>query len=267
MATSAVGSSRGRGQPDRELDRVVDGDAAAGEIRQRLAPHVEHGVGADQRVAQRRRLLDVELLGAVAVLGVGEVEVAGHAQQLAGRDGRARRRGCRGDVGLQRAEVAPAVEDDRHRLAEGQPARPAARPRPPTSRRAAPGAAAPRLRHRRGCDPRRASGAPSSQVGNVADIFTHSGRSLTIAIWSIAGAGRTPGHPGDAAVRGDRLAAGMRLLYKPFGDHRRAIAARLGPLDVPQPVVADRRRAAARAADRRGRAWARSSPPRRCRRA
>ena len=54
---------------------MVDGDIGAGEIRQRLAPDVEHGVGADQRVTQRGRLIDVQLLGLGPVLGVRQVEI------------------------------------------------------------------------------------------------------------------------------------------------------------------------------------------------
>ena len=73
---------------------------------QRLAPDVEHGVGADQRVAQRGGLLGEEVLGLLAVLGGGEVEVAGHAQQLVLADGVAGAAAAVGDVGLDRPEVA-----------------------------------------------------------------------------------------------------------------------------------------------------------------
>ncbi len=62
---------------------------------QRFAPHIEHHVGAEQRVAQRRRLLDVQPLGLVAVLGVGQVEVARDSQQLAARRRSRPRPGCR----------------------------------------------------------------------------------------------------------------------------------------------------------------------------
>ena len=106
------------GQPDVERDAAVDLDAGAGEVLERLAPDVEHGVGADQRVAQRGGLLGVERLGLVAVLGGPEVEVARHAQQLAGRDRRAGAAAAVGDVGLDRAEVPPAVEDDGQRVAQ-----------------------------------------------------------------------------------------------------------------------------------------------------
>ena len=91
------------------------------EVLQRLAPDVEHGVGRLERVAQRAGLLGVELLGLLAVLGGGEVEVAGNAHQLVGRDGRARPAPAVGDVGLDRAEVAAAVEDHGERLAQRQP--------------------------------------------------------------------------------------------------------------------------------------------------
>jgi hypothetical protein len=100
---------------------VVDRHLAAGEIGQRFAPHVEHGVGSHQRIAQRGRLLDVQLLGRLAVLRVGEIQVARHAQQLPGRDGGAGAAAAGRDVGLQRSEVAPAVEDDRNRLGEREP--------------------------------------------------------------------------------------------------------------------------------------------------
>ena len=66
-------------------------------------------------------LLGVELLGLLAVLGGGEVEVAGHAQQLVRPDGAARAAPAVGDVRLDRAEVAAAVEDDRELLAQRQP--------------------------------------------------------------------------------------------------------------------------------------------------
>ena len=64
------------------------------------------------------RLLRVERLGLVAVARAGEVEVAGDAQQVLGRDGAARPAAAVGDVGLDRAEIAAAVEDDRELLAE-----------------------------------------------------------------------------------------------------------------------------------------------------
>ena len=65
---------------------MIDRDDAADQLAERFAPDVEHDVGADQRVAQRGGLLDVQPLGVLAVVGVGEVEVAGNAQQLAGGD-------------------------------------------------------------------------------------------------------------------------------------------------------------------------------------
>ena len=99
-------------------DPAVHLDAGAGQVLERLAPDVEHGVGAEQGVAQRARLLRVERLGLVAIARAGEVEVAGDAQQVLGRDGAARAAATVGDVGLDRAEVAAAVEDDRELLAE-----------------------------------------------------------------------------------------------------------------------------------------------------
>ena len=112
------------GEADVEHEPAVDLDARAGEVLERLAPDVEHGVGAEQGVAQRAGLFRVERLGLLAVARGGEVEVARHAQQLVGRDGAARPAAAVGDVGLDRAEVAPAVEDDRELLAERQPADP-----------------------------------------------------------------------------------------------------------------------------------------------
>ena len=58
------------------------------------------------------------MIGLLAVLGGPEVEVAGHAQQLVRPDGRAGAAPAVGDVGLDRAEVAAAVEDDGQLLAE-----------------------------------------------------------------------------------------------------------------------------------------------------
>ena len=87
------------------------------EVLERLAPDVEHGVGADQRVAQRAGLLGEQVLGLLAVLGGGEVEVARHAHQLVLADRVAGAAAAVGDVGLDRPEVAAAVEDDRQRLA------------------------------------------------------------------------------------------------------------------------------------------------------
>ena len=106
------------GQADVELDAAVDLHARAREVLERLAPDVEHGVGADERVAQRGGLLGVERLGLLAVLGRAEVEVARDAQQLARGDRRAGAAAAVGDVGLDRAEVAAAVEDDRQRVAQ-----------------------------------------------------------------------------------------------------------------------------------------------------
>ena len=123
-ATSAAGSSRCAGSRDVEPQPPVDLDARVREVLQRLAPDVEHRVGGLERVAHRARLLRVEPLGVLAVLCLGEVEVAGHAHQLVGRDRGARPAPAVGDVGLDRAEVAAAVEHDRERLAHRQAADP-----------------------------------------------------------------------------------------------------------------------------------------------
>ena len=112
------------GERDVELEPAVDLDARAREVLERLAPDGEHGVGAEQGVAQRAGLLGVERLGLLAVARRGEVEVAGHAQQLVGADGAAGPAAAVGDVGLDRPEVAPAVEDDRELLAEREAADP-----------------------------------------------------------------------------------------------------------------------------------------------
>ena len=96
----------------------------AGEVLERLAPDVEHGVGAEQGVAQRAGLLGVQGLGLLAIARAREVEVAGDAQQVVGADGAARAAAAVGDVGLDRPEVAAAVEDDRELLAEREPAHP-----------------------------------------------------------------------------------------------------------------------------------------------
>ena len=87
---------------------------------ERLAPDVEHGVGADQRVAQRGGLLGVEALGVGAVVGLGEVDVARHPQQRIGAERGAGAMVAGGDVGLDRAEVAAAVEDDGDGLRQRQ---------------------------------------------------------------------------------------------------------------------------------------------------
>ena len=113
-----------RGQVDVEIDRAHDRDGCARHRAQRLAPDVEHGVGAHQRVAHGGGLLGVEALGLVAVLGLAEVEVAGHAQQLVGSHRGARAQAALGDVGLDRPEVAAAVEDHRDGVADGQPVDP-----------------------------------------------------------------------------------------------------------------------------------------------
>ena len=112
------------GQADVELEPAVDGDAGARQVLERLLPHREHRVGRLECVAQRAGLLGVELLGLVAVARGGEIQVAGHAQQLVRPHRAARAALAVGDVGLDRAEVAAAVEDDRERVAQRQPADP-----------------------------------------------------------------------------------------------------------------------------------------------
>ena len=117
-ATSATGMSRWAGSRtsiSMERSIVTSGPTASG---QRLAPDGEHGVGGDERVAQRARLGRVELLGRVAVLGVGEVEVARHAQQVAGAHRGPRAEPAVRHVRLDRAQVAAAVEDDGQRVAQ-----------------------------------------------------------------------------------------------------------------------------------------------------
>ena len=112
------------GQADVEHDPAVDVDARAHEVLERLAPDREHGVGGGERVAQRAGLLGVEALGLLAVARAGEVEVARHPQQLLRGDRAAGPALAVGDVGLDRAEVAAAVEDDGQRLAQRQPSDP-----------------------------------------------------------------------------------------------------------------------------------------------
>ena len=123
-ATSAAGRRRCGGQADVEPDPAVDVDARLHEVLERLLPDREHRVGGGQRVAQLAGLLGVELLGLLAVARGGEVEVAGHPQQLVRADRAARPALAVGDVGLDRAEVAAAVEDDGQRVAQRQAADP-----------------------------------------------------------------------------------------------------------------------------------------------
>ena len=97
---------------------AVDADVVVREVLERLAPDVEHGVGADQRVAQRAGLLGEQVLGLLAVLGRGQVEVARDAHQLVLADGVAGAAAAVGDVGLDRPEVLAAVEDHGQRLGQ-----------------------------------------------------------------------------------------------------------------------------------------------------
>jgi hypothetical protein len=87
-------------QPDAEVDRAVDADPALRQLGERLAPDREDGVGGEDGVPQRARLLDVGLLGLVAAVGVAQVEVDGDAEQGVRRDRRAGPEGPVGDVGL-----------------------------------------------------------------------------------------------------------------------------------------------------------------------
>ena len=123
------GDERDRHQPvgreaDLQRDRAVDGDRRLDDRLQRPAPDRQHGVGGQQRVAQRAGLLGVGLLGLVARRGVAEIEVARHAQELVGADRAARAARPVGDVGLDRAEVGAAVEDDGQGLGEREAAHP-----------------------------------------------------------------------------------------------------------------------------------------------
>jgi hypothetical protein len=112
----------GGGEADRQVERVIHLHGAADQVAQRLTPDVEDDVRAHQRVAERARLLEVETLGLLAVLGFGEVEVAGNAQQLASGDRRARAAGAARHIGLERPQVAPAVKDHGDRLGQRQTA-------------------------------------------------------------------------------------------------------------------------------------------------
>ena len=88
------------------------------ELAHRLAPYVEHDVSADQSVAQGRGLFDVEALGGLAILGIGEVKITRDPEQFAGGHRGASAAATAGHVGLQRAQIAAAMEDHRNRLAE-----------------------------------------------------------------------------------------------------------------------------------------------------
>ena len=135
-----------------------------------------------------------------------------------------------GDVGLDRAEVAAAVEDDRQRLARARAPRPAARPRPAASRRSAP-AAGGRRRARRSVHVR--AGYRSSCLR---DRYR-----LTVGI-------RAPaiGH----AVGPGSVAAPMKLIYKPFGIILGILAGLARQEALRLRLDEDRRRGAAEADDR-----------------
>src|SRR5262249_37447381 len=78
----------------------------------------EDRVGRGQRVAKRTGLVGVELLGLEQRLRLPEVEVARHAQQVGRPQRDTRAVAAVGDVRLDRAEVAAAVEDDGQGLGE-----------------------------------------------------------------------------------------------------------------------------------------------------
>ena len=173
------GAQRDRDQPRR---RRVDGARDAELDRDRVLGHARRAArtrststvsAAITRVAQVAGLVAVEPPRLVAVGGVGEVEVARHPQQLVAGDRRAGAVAAERDVGLDRREVAAAVEDDRQLVAQREavdPHRDRGRPR---RRRAAPAGEAPlpRRRRRRGArssplTPRRSRGR--MLVGSVA---------------------------------------------------------------------------------------------------
>ena len=116
---------RGRQQPVRgqahvELEPAVDADVVVDEVLERLAPDVEHRVGADEGISQRAGLLGEEVFGLGAILGGGQVEVQRDAHQLVLADGLAGAPSAMRDVGLDRPEVLPAVEDHGQCLGEAQ---------------------------------------------------------------------------------------------------------------------------------------------------
>ena len=100
--------------------RLLDPDRRGGKLAEWLPPDREHRVRGSQGLAQDARLLAVELLGVAARLRVREVEVAGDAQQLVRVERLARGVLAERDVGVDRREVAAAVEDDRQLTAERQ---------------------------------------------------------------------------------------------------------------------------------------------------
>jgi hypothetical protein len=87
--------------------------AAAASGPEAVTPQVEDDVGAEDRVTQHRRLLDVEMLGLVTIVRVGEVKVAGDAQQVTCRDNRAGAEAAWRNVGLKRAQITTGVKDHR----------------------------------------------------------------------------------------------------------------------------------------------------------
>ena len=107
-----------RGRVDRAGDGALDGDRCGGHLGEGLVPDREHRVGGDHRVAQVGRLVAVEAARLDRVGRVGEVEVAGHPQQLVAGDRAAGAVAAERHVGLDRREVAAAVEDDRQLVAE-----------------------------------------------------------------------------------------------------------------------------------------------------
>jgi hypothetical protein len=107
-----------RGGVDRARDGALDGDGCGGHLGERLVPDREHGVGGDHRVAQVGGLVAVQAPRLASVGGLREVEVAGNPQELVAGDRAARPVAAERDVGLDRREVAAAVEDDRQLVAE-----------------------------------------------------------------------------------------------------------------------------------------------------
>ncbi len=116
-ATSRRHQPRGR-QADRQGDGTVDLHDGTGQLQQRLSPDVQDDVCADHGVAQDACLLRVQTLGILAILGVGEIEIAGNPQQVAHADVGAGAAGSGSQIRLFYAEIAPGVEDDRDGLAD-----------------------------------------------------------------------------------------------------------------------------------------------------
>ena len=117
-ARSATGISRGAGASTTLATPRSTATAPSVMLGERLAPDRQHRVGRDHGVAQVARLVAVEAARLDAVGGVGEVEVAWHPQQRVARDRGAGAVAAERDVGLDRREVAAAVEDQRQLVAQ-----------------------------------------------------------------------------------------------------------------------------------------------------